>query len=618
MIKTLRTRLLIGITPLLAITIALGLWGVGMFYRLGGAIDVILRENYRSVLAAQNMKESLERIDSALLFATSGQESRAKEQFAEFRPLFERNLKIEQGNVTIEGEQALADDLAKLYGNYLTRIDAFFVLKEADVVGRTKLYFSQLLPTFNRIKDKADAILSINQANMEQMDRQARATADASIRWMTVALIVSAAVATIIAVALSRSLLVPIRAVTHAARGMARGDLEQVVPVSSKDELGELGAAFNSMATTIREFNLAGTAKLMRAQKTAQATIDSFPDPVVVVDPAGTVERANPAARRLLGATPTDSSAIPWSPPTMLKDPLNSVLKGNADFLPTSFESAVCLRDDGQERFLLPRVLAIHDEHDALLGAAVVMSDVTRFRMLDQLKSDMVSTVSHELKTPLTSMQMVVHLLLEEVVGPLTSKQIELLLAARQDSERLLAMVNDLMDLTRIEQGRVRLDLAPEPPSELVSKCLGRFEAKAKEKDIMLAGSVDFGLPPVNVDQERIDHVFDNLVGNALKFTPKGGTIRVTAKEAGAFIEFAVTDTGEGIPPEHLGRIFEKFYRVPGSSSQGGAGLGLAIVREILASHGGSVDVASEPGRGSTFSFRLPISPSERRNGGLS
>src|SRR5205823_93418 len=158
-------------------------------------------------------------------------------------------------------------------------------------------------------------------------------------------------------------------------------------------------------------------------QRTAQATIDSFPDPVVVVDPDGVVERANPAARRILKVAPEGSdAAAPWAPPAPLKPPIAEVLGGGPDALPTGLDNALCVRDDGQERFFLPRVVAIRGR-DGLLGAAVVLSDVTKFRLVDQLKSDMVSTVSHELKTPLTGVQMAVHLLLEEAVGPLNLKQ---------------------------------------------------------------------------------------------------------------------------------------------------------------------------------------------------
>src|SRR5436305_6837811 len=142
MFSTLRTKLLIGLTPLLVLMVGLGLWAVVMFYRLGGNIDVILRENYRSVLAAQTMKEAIERMDSAVLFAIGGQEARAREQFAEFRPVFEKNLTIERGNITLPGEQEMADDLKALYGRYIELGDRYFAMPATDAEGRTRLYFS--------------------------------------------------------------------------------------------------------------------------------------------------------------------------------------------------------------------------------------------------------------------------------------------------------------------------------------------------------------------------------------------------------------------------------------------------------------------------------------------
>jgi PAS domain S-box-containing protein len=612
MFRTLRTKLLIGLTPLLAIMVGLGLWAIVMFSRLGNNIDVILKENYASVLAAEGMKEALERIDSALLFAIGGEEQQARDQFAEYRPVFERNLKIEQGNVTLPGEQEMADALARLYTRYLTLTDRFFALAPEQKAERTRLYFNQLLPTFKDIKREADAVLNLNQKNMEDESIRARTAAAASIRLMVLSLLGAAIVATAIALVLSRSILTPIRAVTQAVRAMTGGSLDQVVPVLTSDELGELAAAFNVMARTIREFRQAGTERLVRAQKTAQATIDSFPDPVVVVDLAGTVERVNPAARRLLGATPSDGS-IPWVAPPLLRPHLAEVLRGRADYLPTNLEHAVCFRDDGQERFLLPRALAIRDDHDGLLGAALVLTDVTKFRLVDQLKSDMVSTVSHELKTPMTSIQMVVHLLLEEVVGPLTPKQVELLVAARQDSDRLMAMVNDLLDLTRIEQGSLRLDLQPVAPVELISEAFEQFETKARDAGVALEVDVATDLPEVLADRKRIGHVFDNLVGNALRHTEPGGTVRLTAGAVDRAVRLTVADTGEGISAEHLPHIFEKFYQVPKTRHGGGVGvgLGLAIVREIVASHRGQVGVTSHPGVGTAFSFTLPTDPPE-------
>ena len=603
MFTTLRTKLLLGLTPLLAIMVGLGVWAVAMLDHLGGRIDVIFRENYESVLAAEGMKEALDRIDSAALFSVNGQDEAAQRQFRANKTLFERNLEKERNNITIPGEQELADHLTDLYATYLTRTHEFYALPRGQTGGRWEFYAANLLPIFSDIKDQADAVLRLNQGNMEAEDRKAKAAARRSRRVMLLAILGAAGAASLISLVLSRSILGPIRAVTSSARGMSAGNYDQVVPVTSRDELGQLADAFNGMARTLRDYRQAGTARLVRAQQTAQATIDSFPDPVVVVDPTGAIERANPAARRILGVVPSESLA-PWVPPLTLREPLIAVLGGRENYLPSGSQQALSLRDDGQERFYLPRVLGMRGEYGPL-GAAIVLQDVTKFRLVDQLKSDMVATVSHELKTPLTSIQMAVHLLLEEVVGPLGSKQIELLLAARQDADRLLAMVNDLLDLTQIEQGQVKLDLQSTPSGGLVRSAVERFESQAKDQGITLAVQIAPGLPPVLVDDERITHVFDNLISNALNHTGRGGVVRLSADLVGDCVEFAVVDNGEGIDPAHIPRIFERFYRVPGGRSEG-AGLGLAIAREIVVSHGGHIEVQSQLGQGTNFTFRLP------------
>jgi signal transduction histidine kinase len=577
-----------------------------MFYRLGGNIDVILRENYRSVLAAEGMKEAIERMDSGLLFAVGGQETRGRAQFEEHRPRFEAQLEIEQGNITLPGEQELADDLARLFRRYLAAADRFFGLPAEQGGRRGEVYFGELLPTFDEIRKRADQVLTLNQDNMTAMDQRARENAALSIRLMVGALMGAIALTAVVGLRMSRSIERPIHAVTDAARALARGELDQVVPAGSRDELGELATAFNQMARTIREYRQAGTARLLRAQKTAQATIDSFPDPVVVVDPLGSVEQANPAARRLLGVVPAADPPVPWYPPQPLKSLLVDVLAGRGDYLPVTLEQAIPLADGGQERYFLPRVVAIRAGDGEPIGAAVNLLDVTKFHLLDRLKSDMVSTVSHELKTPLTSVQMAIHLLLEEVVGPLTPKQVELLLAARQDADRILTMINDLLDLTRIEQGRVKLDMHPISGRELLSGAVARMQPQAEDAGIDLEYEVDGPDLFVMVDRDRIGHVFDNLIQNAIQHTPRGGSIRISSRPEGEDVRVDVVDTGKGIAAEHLPLIFDKFYRVPGAGQAGGAGLGLAIVREVIAAHDGRIGATSRPGQGTTFTFWLP------------
>jgi signal transduction histidine kinase len=614
---TLRTKLTLGFLPLLAILIGLGLWAIVMFYGLGGSIDVILRENYRSVLAVERMKEALERMDSGCMFEISGRDEKARTQFDKSKVEFEKNLAVEQSNITIDGEKDLVEELTAEYGNYGKLAAQYFNNQSATAAERSEFYFSRLLPTFEKIKHVEDAILDMNQRNMEQMNQKALRDSSTSRRLMIAALLVAVVLAIASAGVLTRLILGPIDAVTHAARALSQGNVDQVVPASARDELGELGQAFNTMARTIREYRESGTLRLLRAQRTTQATINSFPDPVVVVDLQGNVERANPAAQRLLQAIPADQGTpLPWEAPASLKPHLESVLQGQADYLPLSLDQAVFLRDGNQDRYFLPRVLRIRSDAGEILGAAIVLSDVTKLQLVDQLKSDMIATVSHELKTPLTSLQMVVHLLLEEAVGPLTPKQVEILVAARQDSDRLLAIINDLLDLTRIEQGRLALDQQPVLAVDLVQEALERFRSQAEDHGIVLSTQLDAPSSLVVVDKERVEHVFDNLLANALRHTPRGGRITLRVASENGSVRFSVEDNGEGIPKEYLSRIFERFFRAPGATSSTGAGLGLAIAREIVVGHGGQIDVKSELGHGTTFTFRLPMEADPRQDTG--
>jgi signal transduction histidine kinase len=253
----------------------------------------------------------------------------------------------------------------------------------------------------------------------------------------------------------------------------------------------------------------------------------------------------------------------------------------------------------------LPHGIPIRDSERRLLGVTLVLGDVTNLRRLDEMKSGLLSVVSHELKTPLTSIRMAVHLLLEERIGSLTAKQVELIVAARDDSDRLHKIIEELLDMGRLESGRVNLDLQPQSVQTLLSQAVEAQEAAFHDHGVSVAVEIAEDTPDVLADPARIDHVFSNLLSNALKFTPPGGQVRVTAAPQGAFVRFVVADTGAGIPREHLPRIFDRFYRVTGPNQPGGAGLGLAIAKEIVELHGGRIEVESEVGKGSRFSFTL-------------
>jgi signal transduction histidine kinase len=612
MTLTLRSRIFLTLLPLLVLLAVLGTAAVILLYRLGGGIGAILHDNYRSVLYMERLGEAVERIDSSFQFAIAGKEDRARKQFASQWQAYRKWLREEQNNITEPGEDVLVDRLTEATRHYDRQGAAFYDLPAGDP-RRRQAYFRDggLLDTFKEIKGLTGQILRLNQESMEAASRTAQRTATESLVWFGVGLVAAVVLALLLAWHTVRSILRPIQAVRQAALGISAGNLNQVVPYLDRDELGELAQAFNTMARHLRDYRQSHSSQLLRAQRTSQATIDSFPDPVVVLDSEGCVEMANPAARRLLGVVPRSRHDgrpdAPWQPPEALRQPVADALQGQRDYLPEGFDRTIVLGAGGRERALLPRILTIRDPYGNMLGAAVLLQDVTRLRLLDQVKSNLVATASHELKTPLTSIRLAVHLLLEEAVGPLTPKQTELLLDARENSERLLAVVNNLLDLARLEQGWRQLDVRPEAPGELLEAAAEAARPRAQDKGVEILVEVPPDLPPVAADAARLGNALRNLLDNALTYTDRGGKITLGAAAGPDAVMLSVADTGVGIPAEFLLHVFEKFFRVPGQSRGSGTGLGLAIVNEIVTAHGGTITCESQPGAGTAFRLTLPV-----------
>jgi len=380
--------------------------------------------------------------------------------------------------------------------------------------------------------------------------------------------------------------------------------------VRGNDELARLARDFNAMATRLADYRKSSLGELLQAHLSMQAAIDSLPDPVVIFSIEGNLQNVNHAAETLVGLKAEAGSKEPLKSVDpavrgVLERMRSHVLSGKGAYVPRGFEDAVQLPTLLGDRYFLPRGAPVYETRGVVVGATVLLQDVTRLRRFEELKNDLVATVAHEFRTPLTSLRMAIHLCTEQVAGPLTDKQADLLHAAREDCDRLQAMVDDLLDLSRIESGGVELYPLPSAVPDLIESAVEEHKAEADAAGVSLAS--DFPLPEVKVlaDHERIGHVFSNLIGNAVRHTPKEGSVKLSAHVSNGAVRFTVTDTGTGIPREYQDRIFEKFFQVPETGPKG-TGLGLYIAKEIVRGHGGDIGVDSEPGKGSTFWFTLP------------
>jgi len=597
---SLRQKLALGFGGILVVIAVIGAHNISRITTLGQSIDVILRENYRSVVACQEMKEALERMDSGAVFVLLGAEQKGNDQIARNEARFEKALQVEVNNITLPLEREKAERLKQHFRQYRTSIKAMgnpAIGREA----RRRTYFSELQPLFQRIKETADDIQRMNQENMVAMDRRARRQAEAGKRQMYIMLFAATVIAAGFLFLTGKWILRPLTRLTDSAKEIRKGNLDLVVPGGSGDEIGQLSEAFNEMTASLREFRRNGQARLLRIQRSTQQAFDSLPEAIAVLNPEGEVEVATVAARDVFGLKP--KVRVPDLPYPWMADLFEEALRKGRTVELEGTAAVVQQFVRNEERFYRPHAVPILDPGGEPAGVVLILHDVTLQRQLDEKKSGAVSAVSHQLKTPLTSIRMAIHLLLEEKVGGLTPKQADLLVAAGEDAERLNTIIDELLDIGRIASGKARMDLRAVPPIDLVSRETEAYRSAARDGGVSLVVDLPPILPPVLVDPARVAHVIANLLSNALKYTPPSGKVTLSAKAEGEFVRFRVSDTGVGIPEKYLPRIFEQFFRVPDQGP--GTGLGLAIVKDIVEAHGGTVGVESREGMGSTFHFTL-------------
>jgi two-component system, NtrC family, sensor histidine kinase KinB len=584
---TLKTKLVLAQAPLAVALAVVGSISGAVTARLGDDSSRILADNYRSVLAAQRMKDAIDRGD---------------------RRLFERELAVQESNITEAGERDATARLRRHWQEYQSR--------GGNQDGAAA-----------RVRGDADEILALNQDAMVRKSERVQRRAEQFQALLIAAVTAAALLGLLASIALITRLLRPVGVVGAAVRRFGQGDLKARARVSSRDEIAQLAVEFNTMADKLERYRQSSLGELIQAQQAAQAAIDGLPDPIVLLEAGG----------KLLGVNVAASGVLKIDPEKHVADPLAGVdpgvravldrfrahtVGGKGAYVPRGFEEAIRLAAPEGERIFLPRAAPIYGETGEVAGVAVVFQDITRVFRFDELKNNLVATVAHEFRTPLTSLRMAIHLCLEQAVGPLTVKQDDLLHAARDDCERLQGIVDDLLNLSRIESGRIDLHKRRITPDSLIEQAIDVHRTTAEDHNVTVRSEVPPGSPEVFADPDRLQLVFTNLLSNAIRYSPTGGEIVVSVKpeltgesvktahrlESPGWIRFEVRDQGPGIPLQHQAGLFEKFFRVPGSP-EGGSGLGLFIARGIVQAHGGQVGLESKPGAGATFWFTVRAAP---------
>jgi two-component system phosphate regulon sensor histidine kinase PhoR len=413
-------------------------------------------------------------------------------------------------------------------------------------------------------------------------------------------------VALLLGMVFGRKITRPLHRLAELVKAFSHGDLSQRVADPGHDEIGILGGTFNEMADQLAE----RLAIIAADRSQLRAIFSAMIEGITAIDRDERILHINESARQLLDIRPQDVTGRPfWEHcrQAQVCEAVRTVLAGGP---PVRRE--LHLPQPQRDRYLIFRVDPIEGAPGHPAGVVVAMYDITEFRDLERIRRDFVTNASHELKTPLTAVLGMVETILDDPDMPPATCQ-NFLRGIRDQGRRLNLLIDDLLTLSRIETPEVKLDRTDCDLGQLVAACCRQLAAAAECRKVALSYADSEGPVLASVDAATITTAVENLVDNAIKYTPAGGSVRVTCRREDTGCRIAVVDTGIGITPSHQRRIFERFYRVDKARSRelGGTGLGLAIAKHIVLAHDGRIEVVSQPGAGSTFTIILPAPRAE-------
>jgi len=390
----------------------------------------------------------------------------------------------------------------------------------------------------------------------------------------------------------------PIAKLTEGIKAIANKNYKERIHLNRKDEFGQLADAFNSMAEKLDQFEHSNLSRILFEKKRAETVINSLKDASIGIDSKGEILFANERALQLLNLKELEIVGQ-LQEDVQKKNDLFRFLVKEQNSIP--FKIIV----DGKENYFTKEVIDIK-QGDENAGSVIVLKNITSFKELDVAKTNFIATVSHELKTPLASSDFSLKLLEDERIGQLSNEQKDLLHNLKEDNQRMLRILSELLNMAQVETGKIQLNISEVNPVTIVETALSTVLSAAKEKDVTFQKNYDENLAVVKADAEKTGWVLNNFLTNAIKYSSEGSTVIVSVRKVESTIEFSILDRGPGIPSQYLSKVFDRFFKVPGSKA-GGTGLGLAISKEFIEAEGGQIWVKSEIGSGSTFGFNLPI-----------
>ncbi len=556
----LKTKLSIGLIFLFVVIVLFGVLGLVSINRLNNEGRQVLQNNHESLVYCNKMLTALENIHT----------------HKDAIQTFSDNLKKQQHNITEVGEKEATEELTKNYNELLAN--------PAD----TSNYID--------IRRAIYQIQDLNEMAIQRKNATAQHTAENATNTLTWLFTILTLVAFTFIFNLPGVISKPIRTLSEGIQAIANKQYSKRIYLKQDDEFGDLANAFNIMAGKLDEYENSNLARIKFEKSRIETIISQMKDGIIGLDEKRQLLFMNAVAEKLLGLKEADIAGRYAPDIALTNDLMRTLLQEDGS------KKELKIYADGKESYFNKDVLDVTN-NNAVIGQVIVLRNITPFHELNEAKTNFIATVSHELKTPLSSIKMSAKLLTDLRIGRLNPEQEQLIRSITEDADRLLKITGELLNMSQVETGKIQLKLQQADPALIIDQAIQAVQFQAQQKHINITTTIARDLPDIQVDIEKTSWVLINFLTNAIKYSPENAAIDVSASKAGNSITFLVSDHGNGIEEKYLPRIFDKYFKVPGSHDHNGTGLGLSISKEFIEAQGGKIWVDSRLGEGSQFGF---------------
>jgi len=608
--KTLKSKISLGVIFLFAVILLLSVLGIMFINHLAYKSKGTIVDNYSSVNYMMNMVSELDDINTFQIKNLEKKkyvDSVLVNKYLESKNIFEKNLQLETKTITESGEAELVHQLHSTYRDYLNTYEQLKNNPQPE-----EKNFERLRERYLAVGNIILAIYKLNMTAITHKTNNLQTAADDVTLYMSVVATLSILITLSFIFTFPSSIVGPIKELTEKIKSISERNYDQKLEIHTKDELGELANAFNIMAARLKLYDAKQIDQLLFEQKRLEAVVHSFEDGILFIDENRKVVLVNNTILQLTGLKEKDILHHYIPDVAAYNDLIREIYK--TVLLKISDDDAeiklIRIAHEGKEFFFNVEVEEIityaeSEKKETFIGNLILLRNITKYQERDKAKTNLLATASHELKTPLSSINLSLKLLDDKRVGVLNDEQKEIIAALRQHSNRLSRVINELLDYSQIETGNIRLKFTSVKPDIVLDIGVTALMMQVSEKNIDLQTVVEEDLPEIHADLEKLVFVFINILNNAIRYSKKGDEIKIEVMKVDNDVQFSIKDNGPGISKEDKDKLFQRFTQV-GEISKQGWGLGLAISREFLHAQNGRIWIESELGKGSKFIFSIP------------